>query len=271
MADLEGLRKVLEDGNLEQTLKVYHESLQRDFFGTSQDAQRAITMRKLAAMLGKKVKRMDEIRGVQGRHEELILNRTIDFQKDCLLLIDRDHWSKGVQARWVARIVSFEGKDIIQYDNLVGTDRGATWLQTQAKAGDEPMTANKKKRKRKSRKKSAYKFRAGIAQDELERLHRQLQQAIWTTNGMARRSTSEESAGGDGDEGEEMGNEEQPVDGEANHKGRETTPRNPNPNPNPKMRARRWATIKPQRESSINRPLDSLINIQILARDQSPP
>jgi hypothetical protein len=86
MADLEGLRKVLGDGNLEQTLKVYHESLRRDFFGTPQDAQRAITMRKVAAMLGKKVKRMDAIRGVQGRHEELILNRTIDFQEDFVLI-----------------------------------------------------------------------------------------------------------------------------------------------------------------------------------------
>ena len=88
---------MLEDGNLEQTLKVYHKSLRPGFFGTTQDAQRAITMRKVAAMLGKKVIRMDAIRGVQERHEELILNRTIDFQKDCLRLIDKDHWSKVVQ------------------------------------------------------------------------------------------------------------------------------------------------------------------------------
>jgi hypothetical protein len=71
---------------LEQALKVYHGSLRRDFFGTSQDAQRAITMRKVAAMLGKKVKRMGAIKGAQVRHEELISNLTIHVQKECLLI-----------------------------------------------------------------------------------------------------------------------------------------------------------------------------------------
>jgi hypothetical protein len=65
MGHLKGLQKssVLDDGNLEQALEVYHGSLRRDFFGTPQDAQRAITMRKMASMLAKKVKRMGGDKG----------------------------------------------------------------------------------------------------------------------------------------------------------------------------------------------------------------
>jgi hypothetical protein len=191
-------------------------------------------MRKVAAMLGKRVKLMDAIRGVQGRHEELILNRTIDFQKDRLLLIDKEHWSKGVQERWVARIVSFEKKgkqDIIQYNNLVGKDNGTAWLQARAKPGSEPMTANTKTKPTQNRRKAGYAARIEAEQDEVKELHRQLQQAIQTTNSTARGSTSargsasEESDGGDGGGGEEMDDRELPGGGGEEHMGTKTTPR----------------------------------------------